>query len=672
MTFTTNAQHILPMKCLLIIDNSVKVEELGRRLKRCGDATRVAVVILSSSAALKRRVYDAILSAGILNATTIDLGYAVLEQVARLREKIGVWAADIGEHKIAGKNVRSWFLLPWLRVSAWWFSFLTERNTVKTDVFLRVAQVNAIGDILARDAYAVCAVGVRDRAFRQSLRLLALKRGVRYVGLPIKGFSGGKDLLRSIRNKIGTLGDAFLAVRFLIRFLMRAVAVRRTLPPRHREFTEMQRKINVVSCFPLLDKKAAGEGVFLNKYMIPLQEYLRDKRCEITWLMLMQPIDGMSYRQCVDLAKAFISRGERMFVVEEYFGTLDFVRVLCGWLRVMAVAVFLYCALHRELMLGEPFNGPCRPLIKRIWMQSFFGPPAVEGMVYAMAFGRFLKENDAADTCLYFAEMHAWERALCAAKKNIAKEMLLIGYQHAIAPRNLLSYFSDKRETERKGEDFELPLPDVFACCGDRLKEMFEPCGYPGLRTVEAIRYLYIDDITADARREKDRRPLLLFAGSIDHNETTSALAMAYEAMKDVKDVEIICKGHPLLRLEGIFEDLGIDSRRSHFTIGYEDIQTYLRRAKAAVVPSSAVAMEALASGCEVIVPLLADSIMMNPVADFPDGYCHLVSTPEQLREIVEKVLGGYRLAGSDEYRRFVSSYWCIDKELPRWKALLS
>ena len=45
------------------------------------------------------------------------------------------------------------------------------------------------------------------------------------------------------------------------------------------------------------------------------------------------------------------------------------------------------------------------------------------------------------------------------------------------------------------------------------------------------------------------------------------------------------------------------------------------------LVPTSTVAIEALGAGCDVIIPVFPDAMLMNPLADF-DSYHHTVANP--------------------------------------------
>src|SRR5205085_405864 len=88
--------------------------------------------------------------------TLLQSAQLVEEQIAHLREKLITWSAQLGERRLGGKSLKEWFLLRGDKVSTWWFSLLSEKNPLKTDVFLRLAQIHAIQKQIQSERYDVC------------------------------------------------------------------------------------------------------------------------------------------------------------------------------------------------------------------------------------------------------------------------------------------------------------------------------------------------------------------------------------------------------------------------------------------------------------------------------------------------------------------------------------
>lgn len=290
-------------------------------------------------------------------------------------------------------------------------------------------------------------------------------------------------------------------------------------------------------------------------------------------------------------------------------------------------------------------------------------------ILQALAFARLFGSFPRAALCLYYAEMHAWEHALNAARRVMSRHLPTIAYLHTSVPRGWFSYFPHPIETVRTGKSTDLPLPDIFACSGEAFREALEPCGYIGLRTVEAVRYLSLADVLDVPPPKRAGRPTLLVVGSIDRCETRATLALLHATFNHTDEFDVLLKGHPALPVEPILQEMGIDWRRAGYSVR-SDLHECLGSAWAALVPSSTVAFEALAFGCEVIAPVFPDAIQMNPVLDFP-GYSWLVTCPEDLADAWKRICSGEHLRTVEEYRAFVRRYWCLDKNLSRWKALL-
>ncbi len=267
--------------------------------------------------------------------------------------------------------------------------------------------------------------------------------------------------------------------------------------------------------------------------------------------------------------------------------------------------------------------------------------------------------------------MHAWEKALSAAKNRKNPQIRTMGYQHACVSRNDLSSFCDKTDTVRTDNLSALPLPDVLACNGEYLYSLLSESGFPGLTQVESVRYLYMDEMLSSQITPRTGRPVLLIAGAYDRSETRALVSLVYAAFPKADRFDIWFKGHPSMPVEEIFEELAIDVAKTGYAICRDNISEYLGQAWAMLVSTSTVSIEALAFGCEVIIPFFPDTMLINPLADC-EKYYHKVTCAEDLRETMGKIMEGHSLGGIDEYRQFIDSYWNIDSKLPRWTNLLN
>ena len=246
-----------------------------------------------------------------------------------------------------------------------------------------------------------------------------------------------------------------------------------------------------------------------------------------------------------------------------------------------------------------------------------------------------------------------------------------IGFQHTCVSRNYLSYFYDPGEITRRDGQGALPLPDIFACNGELMGELLSGSGYKNLEIVESLRHLHLKKIISNPLPVKQKGPLLLVIGSIDAKESVSLLNFVHASFGRCCDKPAIWfKGHPAMPFEKAFKEAQIDPSEMGYIIKEGNLADFLGQASAILVASSAVSIEALAFGCEVIVPVLSDVMMMNPLADF-EGYCHKVSTPGELRLLMDRIGNGFKLHDYPHYKEFIERYWLLDPGLGRWMRLL-
>jgi surface carbohydrate biosynthesis protein (TIGR04326 family) len=420
-----------------------------------------------------------------------------------------------------------------------------------------------------------------------------------------------------------------------------------------------------------MDEEAAGRGVFRNKYAAFLQDKLKAANIPVTWLLMSVTLDGYDFGAAVKLADTFSKNGEKLFFLDEFLTPRVAIKGFFLWLRQIAVGFFLFQRLKKDGLTAAPVGRRCGGVVKSLWNTSFFGPVAVNGILYALIFREVFKRFRGVEDCLYLCEMHAWEMALNAAKKELSPRTRTIGHQHSSVSRNDLGYFHDRSETVRTGEPSELPLPDVMACNGGHLYALLSESGYPGLIETEAVRYMYMDKVLSLPRAPHKGRPLLLVAGPYNREEARSLVCLVAAAFPSGGGFDIWFKGHPAMPLENIFLELGLDSAVTGFVIKHGNIAEYLNKAWAVLVPTSTVAIEALGAGCDVIIPVFPDAMLMNPLADF-DDHSHTVTNPQELRAVMDKIAGGSSLRDIDYCRRFVRKYWNLDPALPLWSKLLA
>ena len=112
------------------------------------------------------------------------------------------------------------------------------------------------------------------------------------------------------------------------------------------------------------------------------------------------------------------------------------------------------------------------------------------------------------------------------------------------------------------------------------------------------------------------------------------------------------------------------DVNESNYKIVHSDIAVLLEAASAVFVPSSTVALEAVAFGCSVIIPLFPDTMLMNPLVDAAYHDYSLITSTDDFKARVEDVIFKNRDAVCEKSKEFVKNYWNLDKTLPLWTSI--
>ncbi len=187
---------------------------------------------------------------------------------------------------------------------------------------------------------------------------------------------------------------------------------------------------------------------------------------------------------------------------------------------------------------------------------------------------------------------------------------------------------------------------------------------------VEAIRQLYLSDYINNSDLSQKEK-IVLITGSIDKHETKALISLFFESYPKPEGFKVWLKGHPSLPFETVLKELKMNAEDCGYIIKYDPISSLLVPAKIIIVGSSTVALEALIAGCKVITPIISERMIMSPLSGFEKFYSKITSS-EELKQAIEKIIRHKEnQENQDEFKNFISSYWCLDKSLTRWEQLL-
>ena len=217
-------------------------------------------------------------------------------------------------------------------------------------------------------------------------------------------------------ERLGWVGDFLRGCVVWSNVVARGIAARKGLPAFKKRNTSPNPFL-FVTYFPAVDEEAAGRGVFRNKYAAFLQDKLKAENIPVNWLLMPNTLDGYDFGAALKLADTFSKNGERLFVLEEFLTLRVAIKGFFLWLRQIAVGLFLFQRLKKTGLTAEPVGRRCGGIVKSLWSTSFCGPIAVSSILYALIFREVFTRLGGVADCLYLCEMHAWEKALNAAKR---------------------------------------------------------------------------------------------------------------------------------------------------------------------------------------------------------------------------------------------------------------
>ena len=480
----------MELRVLLVFDDSIDPKDLAS-LDFKGD--KVDLFPLTENWGQVREICGSLEHAGIPLVEILDTARLVEAETEVLAERLGDWSARLGQKKVEGRTVREWLLSPDGGVSGYWFGAASERNPLKTDLFLRLAQAHALHRQLIMSRYKVCFVALADRYLRKTV----LQMGVRHQTL-VKGLRSrsvghsSQSRLKRWCDQGGFGGQMVLGVATWVRFLYWRFLVGRVVL-QNSPIDPDRDQLLFVTYFPYLDREAARSGRFHNLYAGPLQDLFQQIGLSVVWLLVFVTIDGKSFREAVSLKRRLARQGEMLYFVEEFLSYRSMFRALGAWIRQVWRGRWLERRLSGE-SLSEGLSDPaCLPILRQLWWKSVGGSDGVKGLLYYEAFKSAFASFPMSRQCLYYCEMQGWEMALNAAARQVNPGLRTVGYQHTAISRHFFPFFHSSSEVvnERRGAT-DLPIPDVLACNGNVDREMLAEVGYPHLTVVEAVRQVQL------------------------------------------------------------------------------------------------------------------------------------------------------------------------------------
>jgi len=616
---------------LFIYDRFFEPEKLGEISANQEDL--VLLFPLTSRESLTNAVEEGLRKRGC-TVTVIQTAREIETSADTIREKYIQFIAEFPNRVLHnGKSLRDVFSID-KNLSLWWLGLVAEKNRLKTDTFDLLVQLDAVVRIVTSNGVGKIVMGCSNKRLRAALAHYTKRSGVRYETVSTRGKTGMGIKRRLLElQRLLYLKHVLALMYFAVRFFWRTLQVKRAMGSTKRVRGRVA-PLMIITYFPNFDRASAEKGVFRNNYFEHVQQSLEREGRNIVWAAMSVPHGSITFSESLAYAKQFDNNGYPLILVEE-FSSLSL--QISSFLRMLVFGL-RFIRLERRIAACHEINGYNFYLLMRDdWYASFTGRIGYDGIMYYGMFKELLRRVKA-DRCLYYCEMHAWEKALAAARNAVSPDMRLLGYQHSTVPKMLLNYFFAPEEL-RGDVSYPLPLPDMLACNGFLHQSYMKESGWPEERLpiVEAIRFYHLKKHIGKEWKKSGNVVIVILSISIE--SSCALLNIIYEALQGVENVEIWLKPHPFLNLKEALALSEMHVTTGRFKIKDGSIEDLLIDARVAVVGDSSVAVEALAFGCSVITVSTPEMVNTSPLRGMTNRMISNVESPGELREKILSIL---------------------------------
>lgn len=587
----------------------------------------------------------------------ISIPKLVEKQAASLRKRYLAWLYDLGESRIEGKRLVDHLeLRP--DFSYWWMTLVAEKsNAYKSPQIVNVLKMFVLEELVRNYSVSTLTLVSADKTLAQSLRLLCKNAGFVFEWQPLQG---GIEHVSGIKRVYSLLPQSVQAIIFLGRYIWQRWPLKQQQVRQDKSDGD---EITFVDYLIHLNQKAFTDGQFTSNYWTDLSGILDRSESAVNWVHHYLQHEAIP---SIKRARNLIGRFNQRRTGRQFHAFLD---SAWGISMVLATVIDYIRLVWMSLWLKKvkwqfsPTESQLDfwPLFKQDWLNSMRGPIAIWNCLCLNLFERVTRRLPHQKLGVYLQENQGWEMALNYAWR-VAGHGRLIGVAHSIIRFWDLRYFYDPHSYQRTGKN-DLPLPDKVALNSAVATAAYLKGGYPANKIVEveALRYMYMTDF-AEVLIKKDNEDhddflKILILGDYLPGVTKRQMQWLVEAASLLPpETCYILKPHPACAV------LPKDYPSLQFHVANESLQKLLAACDVAFVSNiTSAAVDAYCAGVPVVSALDGKSLNMSPLRGM--GGVVYVTGPKELAD----VLGNIR-----KYEgRVAKPYFCLDKELPRWKKLL-
>ena len=265
-----------------------------------------------------------------------------------------------------------------------------------------------------------------------------------------------------------------------------------------------------------------------------------------------------------------------------------------------------------------PFSGmEIKALVQEELRRHWIGNQTADALLVAALVKRWAACGFAISSIIYIYENQPWERSLCWQAKRSLPGTVLIGYQHARAPRLMLNFY-----LAPEGES-ESPQPDWVVTVGSHTANLLTQDGWEASR-VRVGGALQMQELLRSGPQQFQPTPpgqaatvLVACSESLEETEELSDLALHLFSPGD--GVRVVLKYHPRMPFEKVRSLMGT-KLPPHVSVSDEPIVDLMANSSLMVYSGSTVCVQALAIGLPVVHLRTQFEFDLDPLGELADA----------------------------------------------------
>ena len=333
------------------------------------------------------------------------------------------------------------------------------------------------------------------------------------------------------------------------------------------------------------------EGRYKDRNFGVLPEYLDQQGKDVWILPMFFNLDRNIFAQM----KLMSQSSNKFIFSEQYISMLDLLRTLRDGVK----NIFLD-------LNGTQFEGQdLSPVVKEIHLKGCLPPHLMSLNSVKYLIERFAKKGVSIDRFIYPIENNAPEKPFILAARRYYPSSKIVGFQHTVWFKEQLGVYLHSEELGCH------PLPDQIICSGSRYLDILEQSGFPSklLSPGPNLRYTMVNqNFKSSSDNESCNERMTLIILNFDTNQSMELLEKVGMALRELKDVKIFIKAHPVSPIRQLEKFLR-DIKFPDYEWATGTVQEWVVRVNVVIMTGGSVSnLETMATG----VPLLRISLGSN------------------------------------------------------------